>query len=491
MIVCIDLKSFYASAECVDRGLDPLNTNLVVADLSRTEKTICLAVSPPLKAVGVPGRPRLFEVVRQVRTQNALRRNKAPDHIFTGKSCFADALAADSSLELDYLVAKPRMRRYMEVSTQIYQIYLRYIAPEDIHVYSIDEVFMDVTAYLKTYRCTARELAIRMVREVLKETGITATAGVGTNLYLAKIAMDIVAKKMPPDKDGVRIAELDETAYRRQLWEHVPITDFWMIGHGTAKRLASMHIYNMGQLAWYSEHNEDRLYQVFGVKAELLIDHAWGWEPCTMAAIKAYRPEHHSLSQGQVLSCPYSAEKGALIIREMADQLVLDLVRKGLAADQIVLHIGYDHTGIPKDYKGILTCNHYGKQVPKSAHGSVNLGRHTASAKQILAAAVTLYRQITDSRLLVRRLNITANHVIPESECEEETAVQYGLFDDVETLEAQRLREQITLQKERRLQDAVAEIKQRYGNNAILKGMNFLEGATTRERNGQVGGHRA
>ncbi|MBR5722912.1 MAG: DNA methylase [Oscillospiraceae bacterium] len=487
----IDLKSFYASAECVERRLDPLNTNLVVADLTRTEKTICLAVSPSLKAIGVPGRPRLFEVIQKVAQANEQRRQRAPHRRFTGKSYDADALARDPSLEIGYIVAPPQMRRYMAVSTGIYRIYLKYIAPEDIHVYSIDEVFLDLTNYLETYHCTAHELVMRIIREVLQTSGITATAGIGTNLYLAKVAMDIVAKKMPPDADGVRIAELDETGYREQLWGHEPLTDFWQIGAGTARRLEALHIRNMGQLARCSEYDEAALYKAFGVKAELLIDHAWGWESCTIAAIKAYRPVNHSLSQGQVLSVPYSADKARLIVREMTDLLVLDMVRKGVAADQIVLHIGYDHTGIPADYSGTLTKNHYGKTVPKPAHGSVNLGRHTASAKQILAAAVQLFDRIADRELLVRRLNVTANHVIREQDIQEDAPVQYGLFDDPELLERRRASEQNRLAKERRLQEAVLSIKSKYGKNAVLKGMNFQDGATARDRNAQVGGHRA
>ncbi|MBQ5337581.1 MAG: DNA methylase [Oscillospiraceae bacterium] len=488
----IDLKSFYASAECVERGLDPLNTNLVVADLSRTEKTICLAVSPSLKAIGVPGRPRLFEVVQKVAQANERRRQHAPHRQFTGSSYYADELAQNPSLEIGYVVAPPQMRRYMQVSAMIYKTYLKYIAPEDIHVYSIDEVFIDVTNYLETYHCSAHDLVMQMIRDVLQVSGITATAGIGTNLYLAKIAMDITAKKMPPDKDGVRIASLDEMSYRKQLWAHTPITDFWQIGGGIARRLEAMHIYNMGQLARCSEYNENALYKAFGVKAELLIDHAWGWEPCTIAAIKAYRPVNHSLSQGQVLSTPYTAEKARLIVREMTDLLVLDMVRKGVAADQIVLHIGYDHTGIPDHYTGTLTRNHYGKTVPKPAHGSVSLGRHTASAKIILAAVMQLYDRIIDSDLYVRRLNVTANHVTAEEKIPaEDVPVQYGLFDDVEALERKRAQEKITLAKERKLQEAMLVLKCRYGKNAVLKGMNFQEGATARERNGQVGGHKA
>lgn len=490
--ICIDLKSFYASVECVARGFDPLNTNLVVADPARSEKTICLAVSPSLKAIGVPGRPRLFEVIQLVAQENERRRFRAPDHTLSGSSVFADELAKQPSAAVDYIVAPPRMRRYMEVSTGVYQIYLEYIAPEDIHVYSVDEVFMDVTNYLETYRCTAHELALRMVRKVLKKTGITATAGIGTNLYLAKIAMDIVAKKMPPDKDGVRIAELDEQSFRTQLWTHRPLTDFWRIGSGTARRLAREYIYTMGDLARFSESGEDKLFKLFGVNAELLIDHAWGYEPTTIADIKAYRPAQHSISQGQVLPCPYTADNGRLIVREMTDQLALELVRQRLVTDQIVLHVGYDHTGIPADYAGTVERDHYGKIIPKPSHGSVNLGSHTASAKQIIAAVMRLYQQITDDKLYVRRLNVTANHVCFEDTISAENApVQYGLFEDAAALERRRAQEQIMLKKERNLQEALLQIKRRYGKNAVLKGMNFREGATARERNGQVGGHRA
>ena len=488
----IDLKSFYASVECVEHKLDPLNTNLVVADRSRTEKTICLAVSPSLKAIGVPGRPRLFEVIQKVEAENQRRLRSAPGGRFSGESYYADELAKDRSKKLTYVIASPQMRRYMEVSANIYKIYLKYVAPEDIHVYSIDEVFIDITNYLETYQCSAHDLVMRMVRDVLNNTGITATAGIGTNLFLAKVAMDIVAKKMPPDKDGVRIAELDEMSFREKLWGHEPITDFWQIGSGIARRLEALHITNMGQLALCSEYNEDILYKTFGVKAELIIDHAWGWEPCTIAAIKAYRPENHSLSQGQVLSKPYSAEKAKLIVREMTDQLVLDMVRKRVVADQIVLNIGYDHTGIPEDYSGKLVLNYYGKKAPKPAHGSVNLGRYTASTKIILSAMMQLCDCILDKELLVRRLNVAVNHVIYEKDMpEEDTPVQYGLFDDVEALERKREQEKATLAKERKLQEAMLAIKGKYGKNAVLKGMNFQEDATARERNGQVGGHRA
>ncbi len=488
--ICIDLKSFYASVECVERGLDPLNTNLVVADAGRTEKTICLAVTPALKQYGIPGRARLFEVIETVRQVNAQRLQKLSNHEFTGKSCLASELSQNPSLQLDFVIAPPQMAHYMEISTKIYEIYLRYIAPEDIHVYSIDEVFIDVTGYLKTYHCTPQELARKMIREVLQETGVTATAGIGTNLYLAKIAMDIVAKKIPADENGVRIAELDEMSYREKLWSHTPLTDFWRIGSGYARRLEKMQIFTMGDLARFSEHGEDLLFRMFGVAAELLIDHAWGYEPCTMQAIKSYQPKGHSISQGQVLPCPYDFEKGRLIVREMTELLVLDLVRKKMVADQIVLMVGYDHTGIPETYRGELKKDRYGKKIPKAAHGSVNLGKQTSSTKCIMEKVLSLYDRIVDPELQVRRMSITANHVIPEGEVQEEV-MQYSLFDDVEAQEQKRKQEQESLKKEHQLQEAILSIKDRYGKNAILKGMNFREGATTIERNEQVGGHKA
>ena len=488
--ICIDLKSFYASVECVERGLDPLNTNLVVADAGRTEKTICLAVTPALKQYGISGRARLFEVIETVRRVNAQRLQKLSNHEFTGKSCLASELGQNPSLQLDFIIAPPQMAHYMEISTKIYEIYLRYIAPEDIHVYSIDEVFIDATGYLKTYHCTPQELARKMIREVLQETGITATAGIGTNLYLAKIAMDIVAKKIPADENGVRIAELDEMSYREKLWSHTPLTDFWRIGSGYARRLEKMQIFTMGDLARFSEHGEDLLFRMFGVAAELLIDHAWGYEPCTMQAIKSYQPKGHSISQGQVLPCPYDFEKGRLIVREMTELLVLDLVRKKMVTDQIVLMVGYDHTGIPETYRGELKKDRYGKKVPKAAHGSVNLGKQTSSTKCIMEKVLSLYDRIVDPELQVRRMSITANHVISEGEVQEEV-MQYSLFDDVEAQEQKRKQDQESFKKEHQLQEAILSIKDRYGKNAILKGMNFREGATTIERNEQVGGHKA
>lgn len=493
--IAIDLKSFYASVECVERGLDPLTTNLVVADSSRTEKTICLAVSPSLKTYGIPGRARLFEVVQKVREVNAQRKYKVRNHAFSGKSYNATELKNNPSLELDYIVAPPQMAQYMKVSSQIYHIYLKYIAPEDIHVYSIDEVFIDATAYLKLYKLTAHELTMKMIGEVLRETGITATAGIGTNLYLSKIAMDIVAKKIPADKDGVRIAELNELAYRQQLWSHSPITDFWRVGKGYSAKLEKVGLYTMGDIARCSlgrkneYYNEKILYEMFGINAELLIDHAWGWEPCTIADIKAYKPESKSISTGQVLKNPYDNKKTKLIVREMTDLLVLDLVSKGLVTDQMVLTVGYDITNDLQNYKGTVTTDGYGRKVPKSAHGSINLGRQTSSTKIIIEAVTELYERIVDKNLLVRRMYVVANHIVLESNVTEETSVQLDLFTDYEALNKQKQAEELAREKE--IQKAVLKIKKKYGKNAILKGMNLEEGATTIERNRQVGGHKA
>ncbi len=500
--IAIDLKSFYASVECVERGLDPLTTNLVVADSSRTEKTICLAVSPSLKAYGIGGRARLFEVVQRIEQVNSQRKYKAPRRTFTGKSYNAPELNRNPSLAVDYIVAPPQMARYMEVSANIYQIYLKYIAPEDIHVYSIDEVFIDVTAYLKTYGLTARELAVKMIRDVLKNTGITATAGIGTNMYLAKIAMDIVAKKMPADKDGVRIAELDEMSYRRQLWNHRPLTSFWRVGQGYASKLEEKGLYTMGDIARcslggkYDFYNEDLLYKLFGVNAELLIDHAWGWEPCTIEDIKAYKPENNSISSGQVLQSPYNFEKGKLIVREMTDLLTLDLVDKGLVTDQMVLTVGYDIENLRDTFKkmqygGQVTTDHYGRQVPKSAHGSVNLGQHTSSTKIITEKVMELYDRIVDPELTVRRMYVVANHVIGENNVGELQPEQLDFYTDYEALERQKAEEDKRLFREKNMQKALLGIKKKYGKNAVLKGMNLEEGATTIERNEQVGGHRA
>jgi len=494
--IAIDLKSFYASVECMDRGLDPLTTNLVVADVSRTEKTICLAVSPSLKAFGISGRARLFEVVQRVKEINAGRLQKAGS--FSGKTADATELAKDPSLELDYIAATPRMALYMEVSTRIYQIYLKYIAPEDIHVYSIDEVFIDATNYLSTYKMTAHELAMTMMRDVLKETGITATAGIGTNLYLAKIAMDIMAKKAAPDQDGVRIAELDEMRYRRQLWTHRPLTDFWRVGKGYAKKLESSGIFTMGDIARCSLTNEDLLYRFFGVNAELLIDHAWGWEPTSIDLVKAYEPEDHSFSSGQVLMCPYDFDKARIIVQEMADAMALDLVEKRMVTDQIVLTIAYEafsKTNQMKDYKGEIATDWYGKKVPKHAHGTENLDRHTSSGKLITDAALKIYDRTVDQKLKVRHVMLVVNHVLGEETArkKQETGSyeQLDLFTDYQALEKERKEQEARLDKERQLQEAMLSIKKKYGKNAILKGLNLQEGATGKERNEQVGGHKA
>ncbi len=493
--IAIDLKSFYASVECADRGLDPLTTNLVVADASRTDKTICLAVSPALKAYGIPGRPRLFEVVRAVNIINSARLAHAHRHEFTGKSYSEPELAADPSLELDYITATPRMALYMKFSTDIYSIYLKYIAPEDILVYSCDEVFMDVTAYLDTYRMSAHELAITMIRDVLSQTGITATAGIGTNMFLCKVAMDIVAKHMPADRDGVRIAELDEMTYRRTLWSHTPITDFWRIGAGTARRLEKLGLKTMGDIAAFSEQFEDLLYKTFGVNAELIIDHAWGWEPCTIEDTRQYVPKDNSISSGQVLMRPYKHDEAGIIVREMTDLLTLDLVRKHLVTDQMVLTIGYESVKDPKDLEDLdvdISLDWYGRYVPKHAHGTANLDRQTASTRLITEAVMKLYERITDPRLLIRRVTVCACKVVSEQEAAaKETYEQLDLFTDYEEARKQRKDEDEKLAKEKALQLATLDIKNKYGKNAILKGTNFLEGAMTIERNKQVGGHKA
>ena len=500
--IAIDLKSFYASVECVDRGLDPMTTNLVVADPERSEKTICLAVSPALKAYGIPGRARLFEVVQKVKEINAGRRIEAR-RMLKGSSWDKVALEQDTGLALDYLVAPPKMARYMEVSTQIYQIYLKYVAPEDIHVYSIDEVFMDVTNYLQTYGMSARELAEKIILDVLRNTGITAAAGIGTNLYLCKVAMDIEAKHIPPNENGVCIAELDELSYRRSLWNHRPLTDFWRIGRGYAKKLEEHGMYTMGDVARCSVgkstdyHNEELLYRLFGINAELLIDHAWGWEPCAMADIKAYKPVSNSISSGQVLQCPYSADKAKLIVREMTDFLVLDLVEKGLVCDQIVLTVGYDIENLQdpvrkRAYRGEVTVDYYGRAVPKHAHGTVNFGQHTSSTKQIVREILRLFDRIVNENLLVRRISVTANHVMDEQSLKSaERVEQLDLFTDYKQQEEQQRQERAELERERRMQDTVLQIKKKYGKNAILRGTNLEEGSTAIDRNKQIGGHKA
>lgn len=484
--IAIDLKSFYASVECVERNLDPLTTNLVVADKSRTEKTICLAVSPSLKSLGIPGRPRLFEVVQKVREANAELAIRNP-----------------KAKKIQYLTAVPRMAKYMEYSTRIYGIYLKYIAPEDIHVYSIDEVFMDVTDYLATYKMTPKELAMTMITEILDTTGITATAGIGTNLYLAKVAMDIVAKHMPADERGVRISELDEISYRKLLWAHRPLTDFWRVGRGYAKKLEANGMFTMGDIARCSLggpadlYNEDLLYKLFGINAELLIDHAWGWEPCTIKDIKSYKPANNSISSGQVLHCAYDYDKTRIVVREMTDLLVLDLVDKGLVTDQIVLTIGYDidnfkNPEIVKKYKGKMSMDFYGRIMPEHAHGSVNLGRMTSSTTIIMNAVMELFDKIVDPDLMTRRINVTANHVTDETvEQEKDSFEQLDLFTDYAALEKQREEEKKSLEKEKAIQHAMLDIKKKFGKNAILKGTDLQEGATTIDRNNQIGGHKA
>ncbi len=494
--LAIDLKSFYASVECAERGLDPMTTHLVVADSSRTEKTICLAVSPALKSYGVPGRARLFEAVEITKEVNKARLKHVPSHKFTGKSHDEEELEADPSLALDFVIAPPRMGLYMAYSRKIYSIYLKYVAPEDIHAYSIDEVFIDATDYLQSCGLSAHEFAMKMIREVLSETGITATAGIGTNLYLAKVAMDIVAKHIPADKDGVRIAELDERSYREKLWAHRPLTDFWRVGRGYAEKLEAQGLKTMGDVARCSTYNEDLLYRLFGVNAELLIDHAWGWEPCTVAEIKAYRPQENSLSSGQVLKAPYTFEMGKLVVREMTDLLVLDLVEKGLKTDQMVLTVGYDIDNIKipsiaNSYRGEIVKDHYGRAVPKPAHGSQNLGGYTSSTRRITEAVMQLYDRIVDKDLLVRRMYVVANHIKDEGTMSEtEAPKQLDLFTDYEKIEREKTARKEAESREHSVQEAVISIHKKFGKNALLKGMNLEEGATTIERNGQIGGHK-
>lgn len=496
--IAIDLKSFYASVECRDRGLDPLDTNLVVADESRTDKTICLAVTPTLKSFDIPGRARLFEVKQRVQEVNADRKRNLRGRKFAGSSHFYSELSKDPSLELDFIIAPPRMAYYMEYSTRIYEIYMKYVAPEDIIVYSIDEVFMDVTDYLQTYRMSPRDLAMKMILEVLETTGITATAGIGTNLYLCKVAMDIMAKHIPSDENGVRIAFLDEMTYRRELWSHRPITDFWRVGRGYAKKLETYGIYTMGDVARCSEQNEELLYRLFGKNAELLIDHAWGWEPCTVEAVKAYRPESSSLGSGQVLQYPYDAEKAKLVVREMADALSLDLVEKRLVTDQIVITVGYDIENLTdterrKKYRGEVVTDRYGRQIPKHAHGTENLESFTSSTQKMVEVASVLYDRIVDKNLLIRRMNITANNIVEEKAAPQKnnSYQQLDLFTDYAAEEEQEKQEALRLDRERKLQEATITIKKKFGKNAILKGMSLQEGATAKNRNEQIGGHKA
>lgn len=501
--LCIDLKSFFASVECVERGLDPLCTNLVVADAALTEKTICLAVSPSLKKYGIGGRARLFEVVQMVKQANVRRCFQAPKRLFEGSSSNAKELDLHPEYQIDYIIAPPRMAKYMEYSTKIYNIYLKYVAPEDIHAYSIDEVFVDITQYLILTGFNAYEFAGQMIKDVLKTTGITATAGIGTNLYLAKIAMDIEAKHIKADSDGVRIAMLTEKSYRQKLWDHRPLTDFWRIGPQTAKKLEQNGMFTMGDVARCSVgddkeyYNEALLYKLFGVNAELLIDHSWGYEPCTMADVKSYRPENNSLSQGQVLQCPYTYDKAGLIVKEMTDILVLDLVDKGLVTNQIVLTIGYDieslnDSEVRKRYRGEITKDRYGRSVPKHAHGTINLERFTSSTRVIIKKTMELYNRIIDKSLLVRRINVVANHVMREEDVvKEDSYRQLDIFTNYEELERIEKEQNEEFEKERHIQEAAIEIKKKFGKNALLKGMNFEEGATARDRNRQIGGHKA
>lgn len=496
--IAIDLKSFYASVECRERGLDPMDTNLVVADGRRTEKTICLAVSPSLKFYGISGRARLFEVVQKTEEVNRKRR-KICGKPFDGESCSFSELKKNPSFKLSYITAPPRMALYTKYSTDIYAVYLKYVAPEDMHIYSIDEVFIDATDYLKTYGLTSRRLAEKIIADVYETTGITATAGIGTNLYLAKIAMDIMAKKMKPDKNGARIAFLDEKTYRRELWTHTPITDFWRVGKGYAAKLSEYGLSCMGDIARcsLSEYGEDKLYRLFGVNAELLIDHAWGWEPCTLKDVKEYKPQNCSLSSGQVLKCPYAYDEVKVVVKEMAEHMALDLVEKGLVCDQIVLTIGFDienltNSDIRKKYKGEITTDPYGRKIPKHAHGSFNISRYTSSTKLITEAAMNIFERVMNKDLLTRRLTIAANHVIYENEIEEKKeAVQLELFSDYNEQEERVKSLEKFLEKEKSMQKAIIDIKKQFGKNAVLKGMNFEKGATAIERNGQIGGHKA
>jgi DNA polymerase V len=495
--IAFDLKSFYASVECRERGLDPMDTNLVVADESRTDKTICLAVTPSLKSFGIPGRGRLFEVRQRMTEINAERRFCAPQHSLCGTSCFSSELQANPALAADFITAPPRMALYMEYSTRIYTIYMKYAAPEDIVVYSIDEVFMDVTDYLAAFHLTPHALAAKIIQDVFSETGITATAGIGTNLFLCKAAMDIVAKHIPPDENGVRIAGLDEMSYRRTLWTHRPLTDFWRVGRGYARKLMENGMFTMGDVALCSVTHEDLLYTLFGKNAELLIDHAWGWEPCTIKDIKNYRPASQSLGSSQVLPCPYSPEKARLVLQEMADLLVLDLTDKSLVTDQLVITVGYDIENLsdPKracNYRGPVVLNPYGRRIPKHAHGTASLNHHTASAREIMSAAGELFDRIVNPDLLIRRLSVTANHTLPESTASQSIRYeQLDLFTDYADLENRYNQEQAALKREKKLQQTMLAIKKKYGRNSIVRGMSLEEGATARERNKQIGGHKA
>lgn len=495
--ICIDLKSFYASVECVERGLDPLTTNLVVADASRTEKTICLAISPSLKKIGIGGRARLFEVNQKVKEYNYERRKKAPYHKFIDKSCNDIELSNNDNLQLDFIIATPQMAKYIEISSKIYSIYLKYISSDDIHVYSIDEVFMDVTNYLKTYKQNAHELAMTIIKDVLSQTGITATAGIGTNMYLAKVAMDIVAKKMKADKDGVRIASLDEMTYRKLLWDHTPLTDFWRVGHGYQRKLEANNLFTMGDIALCSIENEDLLYSLFGINAELLIDHAWGYEPCEITHIKNYKPQGKSLGSGQVLHCAYDYKKTKLVVKEMIDSLALDLCDKRLLTNQVVLSIGYDIENltdekISANYKGEICVDYLGRKIPKHSHGTVNFEIYTSASKILMDGVISLFERIVNKDLLVRRINIAATGLIYENQLQENNGYeQLDLFDDYKVKETQKKKLDKIVEKEKKAQEALLQIKKKYGKNSIIKGMNLEDGATMKDRNEQIGGHKA
>lgn len=495
--IAIDLKSFYASVECVERGLNPLTTNLLVADASKTEKTICLAVTPSLKAYGISGRARLFEAVQQVKSANAQRKARLRGKDFTGSSCDADELNANPNLSVDYIVAPPRMALYRQCSAKIVAIYLKYVSIDDLYAYSIDEVFIDATDYLKIYKMSAHDFARMLIQDVLASSGVTATAGIAENMYLCKVALDITAKHTEPDKDGVRIAELDTMTYRRTLWTHKPLTDFWMIGRGIEKRLNRLGIFTMGDLARCSLQNEDCLFRAFGKNALYIIDQAWGWEPVTIADIKAYKPRSTSISSGQVLTRPYTFDETRIIVREMSESLVLGLVEKGIATDQIVLHIGYDIDNLkdPKrreEYSGDIEIDRYGREIPKHARGTANMGKHTSSTRLITEKTLELFDRIADPKLLVRRLNITANNILSEDTVvKDSTPQQLSLFDNAQELERKQAQEDAAEEKERKIQKAMIGIKERFGANAILKGTNFREGATARERNQTIGGHKA
>ena len=495
LYICIDLKSFYASVECVERKLEPLNTNLVVADETRTDKTVCLAVSPSLKQYGIGGRARLFEVKQKIKEINYQRRKLNNYKNFIGKSYFDNELKNNKELELNLIIAPPRMAYYIKYSTDIYNIYLKYIAPEDILVYSIDEVFIDITNYISLYKCTPRQLVTKIIKDVYEKTGITATAGIGTNMFLAKVAMDIVAKKSKPNEFGVRIADLDEMTFRKKLWDHKPITDFWRVGKGIADKLAKNNMFTMGDVAMCSHYNEDLLYKLFGINAELLIDHAWGYEPCTIDIAKSYKPITTSLSSGQVLHLPYDNKKARLIVREMADNLALDLVSKKLLTEQLVMTIVYDienltNPSISNKYFGEITIDSYGRRIPKHSHGTINLNQLTSSSNIITEGFINLFDRISNPILLVRKLNLSVNKLISEDNKKNQKVIeQIDLFTNYEEREKRKKQEIINETKEKEIQKVMLEIKNKYGKNAILKGMNIIEGATIIERNQQIGGH--